>query len=81
MVLVIFLVVDCAFPWFHDCSTYFSYQVLVTVCLFSVIFFIWGCTGCTVDVSSKVEGTGVKFAELVHVIDEVIGVIDVTAVL
>ena len=81
MVLGIFLVVDCAFPRFHDCSTYFSYQVLVTVCLFYVIFFIWVCRGCTVDVSSKVEVTGVKFAELEQVIDEVIGVIDVKAVL
>ena len=46
----------------------------------SVICFIWGCRGCTVDGSSNLEGTGVKFAELEQVVDDVIGVIDVTAV-
>ena len=81
MVLGIFLVVDCACPWFLYCSAYFIYQVHITVCLFSVICFIWGCRGCTVDGSSNLEGTGVKFAELEQVVDDVIGVIDVTAVL
>jgi hypothetical protein len=42
--------------------------------------FYLGCRRFTVGVSSKLEGTGVKFAELEQVVDDVISVLDVTAV-
>ena len=46
----------------------------------SLICFICGFRRCTVDVSSKLEGRDVRFADREQVVDDVIGVIVVTAV-
>jgi len=64
------------------CRLFYIFQLSSTShCLVdSVICFIGGCRRFRVDMSSYLEGTVVKFADREQVVDDMIGVIGVTAV-
>jgi len=63
------------------CRLFYMFQLSSTShCLLgSVICFIGGYRRSTVDVSFKLKVTVVKFADREQVVDDMIGVIDVTA--